>query len=111
MSDALLHPTIGTAALTALMGYLVVFFGILLLLIVVTVMGKIMISFQKKADAKAAPAVPAAPLPTARGTAGELKLHDVDPRDAAMVMAIVAHRLNKPLNELRFRSIKEVKGK
>ena len=28
---------------------------------------------------------------------------------AAMLMAIVAHKLNKPLNELRFKSIKEVK--
>ena len=28
---------------------------------------------------------------------------------AAMLMAIVANKLNKPLNELRFKSIKEVK--
>ena len=32
-----------------------------------------------------------------------------DPRDAAMIMAIVADSLGKPLNELRFISIKEVK--
>ena len=32
-----------------------------------------------------------------------------DPRDAAMIMAIVANKLQKPLNELRFKSIKEVK--
>ena len=30
-------------------------------------------------------------------------------KDAAMLMAIVANKLNKPLNELRFKSIKEVK--
>ena len=40
---------------------------------------------------------------------GEVKLYDTDPRDAAMIMAIVANKLNKPLNELRFVSIKEVK--
>ena len=115
MSEALIHPNIGTAALAALTGYLVVFFGIILLLIVVTIMGKIMVSSQQKAAAKAAAeaaaalAAEAAPLPEAKGTAGELKLHDVDPKDAAIIMAIVAHQLQKPLNELRFRSIKEVK--
>ena len=50
-----------------------------------------------------------APLPTAPGSAGQLKLHDVEPKTAAMIMAIVADKLGKPLNELRFISIKEVK--
>ena len=118
MSEVLLHPDIGTASIMALLGYGVVFFGIVLLLIVVTVMGKIMMSSQKKAADKAAaaaaaaPAAPVAekaPLPEAKGTAGELKLHDVPAKDAAIIMAIVAHQLQKPLNELRFRSIKEVK--
>ena len=45
----------------------------------------------------------------APGTAGELKLHDVAPKTAAMLMAIVADKAGKPLNELRFISIKEVK--
>ena len=45
----------------------------------------------------------------APGAAGELKLHDVEPRTAAMLMAIVADKMGKPLNELRFISIKEVK--
>ena len=120
MSEILLHPDIGIAGIVALLGYAVVFFGIILLLIVVTIMGRIMVSSQKKAAAKAAAAAAAAPavaasepadLPEAKGTAGELKLHDVDPKDAAMVMAIVAHQLQKPINELRFRSIKEVKDK
>ena len=56
------------------------------------------------APAPAAPAVPAAP-----GSAGRLKLHDVEPKTAAMLMAITADKLGKPLNELRFLSIKEVK--
>ena len=58
-----------------------------------------------------APAAPAAkaPMPTAPGSAGALKLHDVEPKTAAMLMAIVADKLGKPLNELRFISIKEVK--
>ena len=58
----------------------------------------------------AAPAPAAAPAaPEAPGSAGELKLYDTDPKTAAMVMAIVADKMHKPLNELRFKSIKEVK--
>ena len=51
----------------------------------------------------------AAPAQEAPGTAGEFKLYNTDPRDAAMLMAIVANELGKPLNELRFISIREVK--
>ena len=53
--------------------------------------------------------VPAAPAPTAPGSAGQLKLYNTDPKTAAMLMAIVADKMGKPLNELRFISIKEVK--
>ena len=56
----------------------------------------------------AAPVPPTAPAKPAPGTAGELKLYNVNERDAAMVMAIVADSLGKPLNELRFISIREV---
>lgn len=45
----------------------------------------------------------------APGSAGRVKLHDVEPKTAAMIMAIVADKMDKPLNELRFISIKEVK--
>jgi len=110
MSD-LINISFGDAALTALLGYLVVFFGLILLMVVVIIMGKIMVSRANKAKA-AAPAAPAAPAPeapAAPGSAGELKLYDTDPRDAAMIMAIVADTLGKPINQLRFISIKEVK--
>lgn len=48
------------------------------------------------------------PKPIAPGSAGQVKLHGVEPKTAAMLMAIVANKMNKPLNELRFISIKEV---
>ncbi len=48
------------------------------------------------------------PVPEAPGSAGALKIYDVEPKVAAMLMAIVADKLGKPLNELRFISIKEV---
>jgi hypothetical protein len=54
-----------------------------------------------------APAAPKAP--PAPGTAGEVKLYGTSEKDAAMIMAIVANKMGKPLNELRFKSIKEVK--
>ena len=110
MSD-LINISFGDAALTALLGYLVVFFGLVLLMVVVIIMGKIMVSRANKAKAAvpAAPAAPAPEAPAAPGSAGELKLYDTDPRDAAMIMAIVADTLGKPINQLRFISIKEVK--
>lgn len=46
--------------------------------------------------------------PTAPGSAGQVKLHGVEPKTAAMLMAIVADKMGKPLNELRFISVKEV---
>lgn len=46
--------------------------------------------------------------PTAPGSAGQIKLHGVEPKVAAMLMAIVANKMGKPLNELCFLSIKEV---
>lgn len=96
--------TIGEAGVYALLGYVVVFFGICLLMAVVMIMGKIFVAKDRKAKA-----AQAAPKPLAPGSAGELKLHDVEPKTAAMIMAIVADKLHKPLNELRFISIKEVK--
>lgn len=43
----------------------------------------------------------------ARGSLGEVGIFDVEEKTAAMVMAIVAHELGAPLNELRFISIRE----
>ena len=109
------------AGIIALLGYAVVFFGIILLMVVVMIMGKIFTAKKnepKKAAVPAAapaaapaPAAAAAPVeaPAAPGTAGQLKLYDTPPKTAAMIMAIVADKMGKPLNELRFISIKEVK--
>ena len=107
---------IGDAGIVALLGYAMVFVGLIALMVVVMLIGKIFIAADKKKQAaatvEAAPVVEAAPAaaaPTAPGAAGELKLHDVEPKTAAMLMAIVADKMGKPLNELRFLSIKEVK--
>ena len=109
--------SIGDALITAILGYAVVFFGLFLLMLVVIAMGKIMAASKAKAAAPAAPAAAVAAEPVAAepvgepapGSAGKLKLYDTPDRDAAMIMAIVANKMGKPLNELRFISIKEVK--
>ena len=115
-ADGRLKLDIGSNLLDAVLGYLVVFIGLTLLMCVVVGVGKIMVSSAKKKtatvkEAASAPAAaaPAAPKKLAPGSAGDVRIYDTDPRDAAMIMAIVADKLQKPLNELRFVSIKEVK--
>ena len=41
-------------------------------------------------------------------SAGHIKRFDVPDKEAAMIMAIVADQMGRPLNELRFLSIREV---
>jgi len=106
--------SVGTAGLVALLGYAVVFIGLIALMAVIMIVGKIMVA-KKTAPAAAPAAATAAPAPApkaapalATGTAGECKLYNVGGREAAMLMAIVANKLGKPLNTLRFKSMKEV---
>ena len=104
--------SVGTAAVVGGLGYAVVFFGLILLMLVIMITGKIMSRKKAHAEAEAAAAPAAAPAKKsdpAPGSAGEIKLYDVSDRDAAMIMAITAEKLGRPLNELRFKSIKEVK--
>ena len=105
----ILTNTFAELSLTALLGYGVVFLGLILLMIVVSIIGTIFTAKSKKATTPVvAQQLPVAPAPEAPGAAGQLKLHNVEPKTAAMLMAIVADKLGKPLNELRFISIKEV---
>ena len=87
--------------------------GLVALLALVVIIAVIRKAISNK-QAAAAPVVEEAPAPvveapTAPGSAGQVKLHDVEPKTAAMLMAIVADKMGKPINELRFISIKEVK--
>jgi len=110
---------IADAGITAVFGYVVVFAGLAFLMAILYVMASIFKSKEKKA--KAAETAKAAykasdddkiaeiEAPTAPGSAGHIKLYDVPDKEAAMIMAIVADKMQKPLNELHFISIKEVK--
>lgn len=109
---------IGDAFLTSILGFAIVFFVLVVLMFVISFLRAWV---EKMESAKAAPA-PAGPAPApaaapaaaanmvpAKGSLGEIKLHNVDDKTAAMLMAIVANELKAPLNELRFTSIREKK--
>lgn len=81
VNQAMVDLNVGTAGLIALLGYAVVFVGLIALMVVVIVVGKIMVARKsKEAAPAAAPAPVAAPKPVlaaaAPGTAGEVKLFD-----------------------------------
>ena len=103
--------SIGTALLYSVLGIAIVFFALILLMIIIKI--TVALTSEKKpapVPVTAKPTVVKAPVqPVAPGTAGELKLYDTNPAVAAMIMAIVADSLKKPLNELRFISIREIK--
>lgn len=106
--------SIPDALLLSLVGFTVVFIALVALMIVIKVLTTL--SGVKKAEpalAAAAPVVSAPPSAVsgerAPGSAGEIDLHTVDNRTAALIMAIVADELKTPLCELRFTSIKEVR--
>lgn len=103
---------IGDYIFYSVVGLCVVFCVLILLMFVI----KLLMAATTKAAVPAAATAEAgagsaqsAQAALAPGSAGEVMLFDTDPRDAAMVMAIVADELQKPLNELRFISIREVK--
>ena len=112
--------TFGDACLYSVTGLMVVFFALILLMGIIKIMTAVGDSVEKKAALAATGAAPAAaPAPAAEPAkvekpgpkyTRELKLWDTDPRDAAMIMAIVAETTQIPLKELQFLSIKEIKG-
>lgn len=123
-SDPSFKIGIGEALIFAAIGLGIVFAVLLILNIFIRIQSAVVqgiegaVSKPKEAAANAAPApaaaaddkpaIPAGMKP-ADGSLGDVKLYDVDDATAAMIMAIVADQLDAPLNELRFKSIKEVK--
>lgn len=109
---------IGQALLNSLIGFTIVFFMLLLLYFVVKVIPMFMRRAEKAPEASTTTSVavtaPTAVQPAvsgkvpAAGSLGEIALHDVPEKTAALVMAIIADELKTPLNELRFKSIKRV---
>ena len=103
------------------LGVGIVFLVLAFLMLFITIMSRIITGAKaapKKAEAPAAPAAPAAPVAAApaaapagelaKGSCGTVKTFGVDDRTAAMLMAIVADKMQKPLNEIRFISMREI---
>jgi len=97
--------SLGNALIYSVLGLAIVFFALILLMFMTKIMVKVIPAKEEQVEKKETPKKD--PV-LAKGTAGEIKLNGVDPRTAAMCMAIVADNLKKPINELRFISIKEV---
>jgi len=104
----------------SLMGFAIVFVVLIALILLIKLLSVIVNRGVRKPVTVAPPApmhaVPPPPPPVqtvtvpAPGSSGEVKLHTVDDKTAAMLMAIVADEFDAPLNELRFISIREVKA-
>lgn len=106
----------GESLSLSVVGFLIVFFVLVVLMAVIKILRGVLESMsagpveQPVMPAAAAPAAdPNAGKVPAKGSLGEVMLHGVDDKTAAMVMAIVADELKAPLNELRFISIREKK--
>ena len=115
------YVTLSESILLSIVGFGVVFLALGLLAVFITIMAKIVSNINakntpQKSEEKAAAPAPAAPtkdpnkVPLPETTSqGQCDLHNVSDRDAALIMAIVADKLDAPLNTLVFKSIKEVK--
>ncbi len=106
----------------SVVGFCIVFFVLVVLMFVIRALRSVLEQLDASRVPAAAAATPARPLAAApaapvrnanmipaRGSQGEIKLHGVDEKTAAMLMAIVADEMQAPLNELRFLSIREKK--
>ena len=95
VNNAMVDLNIGTAGLVALLGYCVVFFGLIALMVVVYVMGKIMVASRSKAAAKTAAAAPAAPK-RAKRRKSLSPLTRQKSRDMIQFIKVLARRAFRP---------------
>ena len=103
--------SLGDGLVISVLGVSIVFMVLAFLMLFITLMSKVLGGSDKKKNQ--IPEIPAAAAPKAapvlaKGSCGDVQLFDVDDRTAAMLMAIVADKMQRPLNEIRFISIREV---
>lgn len=95
------------ASIYSVIGMLIVFFALLLLMFIINILAKVMPAETVQSKAAIITDSEKKEPVLAPGSAGEIALNGVNPHAAAMCMAIVAAETGKPINELRFKSIKE----
>lgn len=103
------NPTVPDTLLISLIGFVTVFAVLIILMFIISAISKVV--GEKMSAPAPAPAPEAAPAPKAEAEDEYtgVKLIGVSDKEAALIMAIVANKLDKPLDNLRFISIKEVK--
>ena len=103
------NPTVPDTLLISLIGFVTVFVVLIILMFIISAISKVV--GEKMSAPAPAPAPEAAPAPKAEAEDAYtgVKLIGVSDKEAALIMAIVANKLDKPLDNLRFISIKEVK--
>ena len=100
------NPSMTDSMLISIIGFATVFIVLIVLMFIISAISK----FAGEKQAAPAPAPEAAPAPAPeKDTYTGVKLIGVEDKDAAANMAIVANELDKPLENLRFISIREVK--
>lgn len=116
MTEKVPFMSIPDAFIASIIGFLIVFFVLIILMAMIKIMRGIIEQMEAKPVAAAAAPAAAAPAPAvnpnmvpAKRSLGDIMLHDVDDKTAALIMAIVADKMEAPLNELRFISIQEKK--
>ena len=102
------NPTIPDVLLISLVGFTTVFLVLVVLMCIIMLISKLF------SEGKAQPTVQSEPVVaveknTRVDSYTGVKLVGVSDKEAALLMAIVADNLGKPLDNLRFISIKEVK--
>ena len=97
MND-LINISVGDAAMTALLGYAVVFIGIIMLMILVMFVGDLMFKSAKRKAAKAPAAAPAAPAAPAPRTAPAPK-KDTPAKKQKIITTSKESILSKPKKE------------
>ena len=103
-------PTIPDTLLISLIGFVTVFAVLVVLMFIIQAISVMVAKKKAEENAEPAKAQTDAPVKEEKTDAYTgVKLVGVSDKDAALIMAIVANELDKPLDNLRFISIKEVK--
>lgn len=102
------NPSIPDVLLISLVGFVTVFVVLVVLMCIIVLISKL---FSERKTPKPTPTEPEAIVDpdTQVDSYTGVKLIGVSDKEAAILMAIVADTLQKPLDNLRFISIKEVK--
>lgn len=98
---------------TTVIGMGIVFLVLIILSIIISVQSKLIMSFFNRSASKEQPVEPLADEvqvinKAGSSVSGKTLLSEVDDETAALIMIIVSHHVNIPLDELKFKSIKAI---